>query len=134
MTNLAARTYALLKTVPAGRVTTYKALAEALGTHAYRAIGQFMRSNPYAPTIPCHRVVASDGTIGGFMGAKSGKNIQKKIMLLRSEGITIQDNKIVNFKLHYTTVSPERGQAASAEPPPLLLPIREQRLWSLHVD
>jgi len=74
MTPLAKKTYALLKTVPRGRVTTYKALADALGTKAYRAIGQFMRTNPYAPRVPCHRVVASDGTIGGFMGRNSEKN------------------------------------------------------------
>lgn len=97
MTNLAARTYALLKTVPRGRVTTYKALAIALGTRCYRAIGQFMRNNPYAPTVPCHRVVASDGTIGGFMGAKSGKEIQKKMRLLHEEGVRFSGNKISNF-------------------------------------
>jgi methylated-DNA-[protein]-cysteine S-methyltransferase len=97
MTPLRERTYALLKTVPRGRVTTYKALALALHTKAYRAIGQFMKHNPYAPRVPCHRVVASDGTIGGFMGAKTGKPIRKKIALLRSEGIIISDNRIINF-------------------------------------
>lgn len=97
MTPLAQKTYQLLKTVPAGRVTTYKALAHALHTKAYRAIGQIMRNNPYAPTVPCHRVVASDGTIGGFMGAKAGKNIQKKIALLRHEGIKISGNRIIDF-------------------------------------
>lgn len=98
MSVLRKRTYELLATVPPGRVTTYKALATALNTKAYRAIGQFMKHNPYAPTVPCHRVVASDGTIGGFMGARSGKNIRKKIALLRSEGITIIDNRIGNFQ------------------------------------
>jgi len=97
MTKLAERTYQLLKTVPVGRVTTYKALAQALHTNAYRTIGQFMKHNPYAPTVPCHRVIASDGTIGGFMGAKAGKNIRKKIALLRSEGITISGNRIIDF-------------------------------------
>lgn len=92
MTLLAARTYALLKTVPRGRVTTYKALAEALHTRGYRAIGQFMKNNPYAPDVPCHRVVASDGTIGGF-----NKGITKKIRMLRSEGIRISGNRIVDF-------------------------------------
>lgn len=98
MTALARRTYELLKTVPKGRVTTYKALARALGTKAYRTIGQFMRQNPYAPTVPCHRVVASDGTIGGFMGKRDGLAIKKKIELLKNEGVTIKKNKITNFK------------------------------------
>ena len=46
-----------------------------------------MRNNPYAPDVPCHRVVASDGTIGGFKGKTAGKTIQEKIALLRSEGV-----------------------------------------------
>ncbi|OGG28228.1 hypothetical protein A3A64_00620 [Candidatus Gottesmanbacteria bacterium RIFCSPLOWO2_01_FULL_48_11] len=80
MTPLQNHTYQLLRQVPPGRVTTYKALADALGTKAYRAIGQFMRTNPYAfeacpeprRRVPCHRVVASDGTIGGFMEKTTG--------------------------------------------------------------
>ena len=106
MTPLAKKTYALLKTVPKGRVTTYKALADVLGTRAYRAIGQFMRTNPYSyqacpersRRVPCHRVVASDGTIGGFMGKTSGAQIQKKIALLTREGIHIEGNRVKNFK------------------------------------
>ena len=97
MTPLQNKTYKLLKTVPRGRVTTYKALANALGTKAYRAIGQFMRTNPYAPTVPCHRVVASDGTIGGFMGHTNGKEIAKKIRMLRAEGVKVVQNRITDF-------------------------------------
>ena len=97
MTELAQKTYALLTTVPVGRVTTYKALADALGTKAYRAIGQIMRTNPHAPTVPCHRVVASSGALGGYMGHKDGNEIQKKIALLREEGVTVIDGKIQNF-------------------------------------
>ncbi len=98
MTPLQEKTYKLLKKVPKGRVTTYKALAKALHTKAYRAIGQFMRTNPYAPRVPCHRVVASDGTIGGFMGHTSGKEIERKIRMLRSEGIGVTGKKINDFK------------------------------------
>ena len=100
MTPLAQKTYALLKKVPKGKVTTYKALANALGTKAYRAIGQFMRTNPYAPDVPCHRVVASDGTIGGFMGTTKGSQIQKKKSLLTREGIMFSGNKINDFHNH----------------------------------
>jgi methylated-DNA-[protein]-cysteine S-methyltransferase len=92
MTKLAQKTYRLLATVPRGRVTTYKELGDALGTKAYRAIGQFMKNNPYAPTVPCHRVVANDGTIGGFNGG-----IDKKIRMLRTEGIKISKNRIIDF-------------------------------------
>jgi methylated-DNA-[protein]-cysteine S-methyltransferase len=100
MTPLAIKTYELLKKVPKGKVTTYKALADALGTKAYRAIGQFMRHNPYAPTVPCHRVVATDGTIGGFMGHTQGATIQKKITMLQKEGISVKGNKVINFEKH----------------------------------
>ena len=73
------RTYDLLKKVPKGKVTTYKALAEKLGTKAYRAVGQAMRCNPYAPKVPCHRVVKSDGSIGGFQGSiEIGKTLSIK--------------------------------------------------------
>lgn len=98
MTPLAEKTYKLLKKVPKGRVTTYKALAKALHTKGYRAIGQFMRTNPYAPAVPCHRVVASDGSIGGYMGHTGGKEIAKKIRMLKSEGVTVTGRKIDNFQ------------------------------------
>ena len=54
----AQRIYFQLKKVPKGKVTTYKALAENLNSKAYRAVGTAMKNNPYAPTIPCHRVVS----------------------------------------------------------------------------
>ena len=94
------KVYALLKKVPKGKVTTYKALAERLNTKTYRAVGQAMRCNPYAPKVPCHRVVSSDGKIGGFMGSNNpnGREIKKKIGMLRSEGVKIKDNRIVNFE------------------------------------
>jgi len=92
--------YNLLKKVPKGKITTYKVLAEALGTKAYRAVGQAMRCNPYAPIVPCHRVVKSDGSIGGFSGSinPNSKEVRRKISMLRKEGIKIKNNKIVDFE------------------------------------
>jgi methylated-DNA-[protein]-cysteine S-methyltransferase len=89
--------YALLQKVPSGRVTTYKLLAEAVGTKGYRAIGAIVRANPNPPSIPCHRVVASSGKIGGFMGEISGKSIQKKQRILAQEGVFCRQGNIVNF-------------------------------------
>ncbi len=105
MTPLQKKTYELLKTVPKGRVTTYKALAHKLGTRGYRAVGQFMRTNPYGfiechdadIQVPCHRVVASDGSLGGFMGGKTEETLSKKIALLEQEGVSIVSNKVVHF-------------------------------------
>ena len=90
------KVYALLKKVPRGKVTTYKALAEKLDTKAYRAVGQAMRCNPHAPKVPCHRVVASDGSIGGFTGVNNpqSKEVKKKIKMLRKEGVMIKNNNI----------------------------------------
>ena len=91
--------YALLKKVPKGKVTTYKALAQAAGTKAYRAVGQAMRCNPYAPKVPCHRVVKSDGSIGGFSGTLNpkSKEVKRKIGILRREGVKIENNRISDF-------------------------------------
>ena len=83
------RCYDLLRKVPKGRVTTYKALAHALNTKAYRAVGNAMNKNPYAPVVPCHRVINSNGELGGF-----ASGINNKIKLLEKEGIAIENNKI----------------------------------------
>jgi len=92
------KVYTLCKKVPKGKVTTYKELAKALGTKAYRAVGQAMRHNPYAPIVPCHRVVASDGTMGGFGGQTHGPNIRSKIRMLEKEGVRVIGGKIHNFE------------------------------------
>ena len=91
--------YSLLKKVPEGRVTTYKILAEALGTRAYRAVGNAMNKNPYGilnfkgkNMVPCHRVVASNGHLHGF-----AHGLKKKAELLEKEGIKIKNNQIVEF-------------------------------------
>lgn len=78
----------LLKQIPEGKVTTYKILAEKLGTHP-RAIGRILNSNPHSVIVPCHRVVCSDGRIGGYRFG-----IKKKIALLKKEGVKIEKGKI----------------------------------------
>ncbi len=112
--------YKLLRKVPKGKVTTYKELAHTLKNKAYRAVGNAMNKNPYAYAIsseavrnrhsmirgdlkrnsrfflvPCHRVVKSNGEVGGF-----ASGIKNKIKILRSEGIEIKNNRIVNFNKH----------------------------------
>jgi methylated-DNA-[protein]-cysteine S-methyltransferase len=92
------RVYDALLHVPRGKVTTYKDLANALGTTAYRAVGQALRCNPYAPRVPCHRVVASDGTLGGFQGKRSGPALLRKRKLLEAEGIHIHGKSVMDFE------------------------------------
>jgi methylated-DNA-[protein]-cysteine S-methyltransferase len=98
MAVFAERVYALLRTVPRGKVTTYRELAEALGTRAYRAVGQALRCNPYAPRTPCHRVVSTDGRIGGFHGATEGPQVRRKVRLLAKEGVRVERGRIRGFE------------------------------------
>ena len=83
------RCYTVLKKVPKGRVTTYKEIAEVLGSKGYRAVGNAMNKNPNAPKVPCHRVVRSDGSLGGY-----AFGLPKKVSLLKSEGITFEGKKV----------------------------------------
>ena len=85
----AERVYAVTKKIPKGKVSTYRDIAHALKSKAYRAVGSALNKNPYAPRVPCHRVVNASGFIGGFASGS-----KKKVRLLRQEGIIITNNKI----------------------------------------
>lgn len=85
---LSRRLFLLVKQIPAGKVATYKMLAERLGTSA-RAVGRMLNKNPHPIVVPCHRVVLSSGKVGGYrFGAK------KKIELLEKEGVKIEKGKV----------------------------------------
>lgn len=81
------RVYLALLDVPRGHVTTYGALARRIGCRSSQAVGQALKANPFAPRVPCHRVVAADGSLGGFCGARSGAELVRKRQLLESEGV-----------------------------------------------
>jgi methylated-DNA-[protein]-cysteine S-methyltransferase len=98
--SFAERVYRLCKKIPKGKVSTYGSIAKKLKSSP-RAVGQALRCNPYAPVVPCHRVVASNGNIGGFNGNTKGKDIQRKINLLRKEGIIVKESRIVDFEKAY---------------------------------
>jgi O-6-methylguanine DNA methyltransferase len=72
----AKRVFAVLAKVPVGYVTTYGALAKSTGL-CPRAVGKVMSTNPFVPLIPCHRVVRSDFTLGGYGG---GLDTKRKIL------------------------------------------------------
>ncbi|KAL9617280.1 MAG: hypothetical protein Q9160_007907 [Pyrenula sp. 1 TL-2023] len=82
------RLYSTLLSVPRGRYTTYAAMSDYLKSSA-RAVGNGMRNNPFAPEVPCHRVLAADRSIGGFGGSwgKDGKYSERKLDLLAEEGV-----------------------------------------------
>ena len=94
------KVYGLCKKIPKGKVTTYKILAEKLGTKAYRAVGNAMNKNPYGilsckgkNMVPCHRVVSSSGHLHGF-----AHGLKKKAELLEKEGIKVVKDKVVDFE------------------------------------
>ncbi len=92
--NVTDYTYYLVRQIPAGRVSTYGAVAKALGNKGYaRAVGKFMNKNPDADTMPCFKIVKSDGSLGGF-----GLGIDDKIRRLNKDGITVKNGIIVNFE------------------------------------
>ena len=81
------RVYDALQLIPRGKVTTYGLLGEYLDCGSAQAIGQALRRNPFAPEVPCHRVVSRDLSIGGFSGSRDGEPIDRKRRLLSSEGV-----------------------------------------------
>ncbi len=86
-TEFQARVYALVCQIPRGKVTTYKAIADQLDCGSCQAIGQALKNNPYAPEVPCHRVVNSDLSLGGFCGKKQGPEALRKKTMLLEEGV-----------------------------------------------
>ena len=81
--------------IPRGKVMTYKQVGDKINSKAYRAIGNALNSNTDFKNIPCHRVVKTNGFIGGYV-----KGEKEKEKLLRKEGISIKNGKITSFKEH----------------------------------
>ena len=94
MTTFQSQCYEALKKIPPGKVISYSGLAKMIGRPlAYRAVGSAMNKNPFSPKVPCHRVVKSNGDLGGF-----ADDINLKIKRLQEEGVEVANNKIVNFQ------------------------------------
>jgi len=83
------KVWALTARIPQGKVATYADIARALKTRGYRAVGNALNRNPYAPAVPCHRVVGSDGSLTGF-----AHGIDKKRKILQTEGIRFRGQKV----------------------------------------
>src|SRR5213075_935121 len=84
------KVWALTARIPKGQVLTYADIAKKLGTRGYRAVGNALNKNPYAPAVPCHRVVGSDGKLTGYAGG-----LAKKQRMLQQEGIAITKGKVL---------------------------------------
>lgn len=84
--------YALTKQIPRGKVATYGQLASLAGSPgAARAVGMCMKTNPYAPVVPCHRVVAADGSLTGY---SAGNGVSTKREMLLKEGVVFRNDKV----------------------------------------
>jgi methylated-DNA-[protein]-cysteine S-methyltransferase len=81
------KVWAITARIPRGKVAIYADVASALGSRGYRAVGNALNRNPYAPQVPCHRVVGSDGSLTGF-----ASGLRKKRQMLQREGIAIKPN------------------------------------------
>ena len=86
-TKFQVKIWVYLSKIPCGTVKTYSQVAKAIGKPlAVRAVANAIGKNPYAPRIPCHRVIRSDGSLGGYSG-KGG--VKTKRLLLKKEGISL---------------------------------------------
>lgn len=114
ITDFQRRVYLELLNIPQGQTITYKSLGERISCRSAQAIGQALRRNPFGVgcpilpeyglstslthfdidcCIPCHRVISSAGTIGGFCGQREGDQIDRKRRLLQMEGVKIKGLK-----------------------------------------
>ncbi len=86
------RVYQITKKIPQGKVATYGQIARLAGSpKAARAVGMCMKTNPNAPIVPCHRVVASDGSLTGY---SAGDGIVTKKAMLLAEGVFFNKEKV----------------------------------------
>lgn len=84
----AQKVWAVTARIPRGKVITYADVARSLKSTGYRAVGQALHRNPYAPGVPCHRVVGSDGRLTGF-----AQGLPKKRKMLEAEGVAFNGER-----------------------------------------
>lgn len=107
------RAWALITRIPAGKVATYGTVAAALGSPSARAVGQAMARNPYAPRVPCHRVVGGDGRLTGY--SADGGTAKKRRMLIE-EGVAMTGLYADRVDLDAAALNAEQLAAAPATP------------------
>lgn len=93
ITDFQFRVYSELLNVPAGSTISYKELGQRIGCRSAQAIGQALKRNPFPPYVPCHRVVRSDGSLGGYCGQTEGEALDRKKNLLEAEGIATKQHE-----------------------------------------
>lgn len=113
LTEFQRKVYLALLDVPRGATISYKELGERIGCKSAQAIGQALKRNPFAPDVPCHRVIASDGSIGGFHGKRSGEMIDKKRKLLQEEATdSLRQQESSDLLQSFHTFNPKDGETS----------------------
>lgn len=90
-TTFETRVYETARRIPKGKVTTYGRLGAEIGCGSSQAVGQALKRNPFAPEVPCHRIVRGDLTLGGFAGETEGTEIDRKRRMLTEEGVRFDE-------------------------------------------
>jgi methylated-DNA-[protein]-cysteine S-methyltransferase len=99
--DLRSEVYTACRKIPRGKVSTYREIARAIGRpKSWRAVGNALSKNPHFPKVPCHRVVRSDGRVGGFAFGRA-----KKVRLLKDEGILLKNDKVQNLANFFQKLS-----------------------------
>jgi len=105
-----------IRIIPRGKVTTYSSLARALGLRSPRLIARILSRNPFPLIFPCHRVVRSDGIIGGYMGSRDLWYV--KAGILSREGVDIVGRRVASLKRYFYALKEEelKGYLSNSSP------------------
>eukprot|EP01083_Nonionella_stella_P181340 649304_1 len=113
ITEFQKKVYGGTRLIPSGFVTTYGSIAQLIKCKSSQAVGQALKRNPWPIDsknvdpkcmVPCHRVIGHNGSIGGFSGQRKGVQIDRKLKLLKKEGVRfVLNSPKKEFKLHQTS-------------------------------
>lgn len=84
--------YDFVRGIPKGKVTTYGSVTKGIGRGTARSVGTALSRNPFAPEVPCHRVVRADGSLGGFNGHTQGPEMDRKRSMLIEEKVAFRED------------------------------------------
>jgi len=115
-TDFEMKVYKATSKVPRGKVTTYGLVARHIGCGSAQAVGQALKRNPFAPKVPCHRVLASSLALGGFMGKRDGRALKRKLEMLTKEDVTFEAGKAAERHLFRFRTGKKRGSQNGKQP------------------
>ncbi len=96
------RVYDATRLIPRGFVSSYAIIGRIIGCRSAQAIGQALSRCPYGSEVPCHRVIRSDLTLGGFGSQLDGPEMTRKTRALAAEGTMFKDAKLVDDRRLWT--------------------------------